>query len=365
MNTAQLLHALNLAAPALQSKEFIPVLTHFCFDKDSVFAYDDKAAVVVFEKNDLHCAVPGKVLLEMLRGAGSEIELVQHLKHSELIIQDGSSTVRLSTLGSESFTFKLKDLNGDGQALLDTITLPTANALELAASLANAEAVRPGLIGVSFVSSNKSLTLYSTDNETATSIALPIRTGATLTGIIPQDSCILIAKTFKEMDKMEGLEVAELNLVGANAVATFVHTTLPTVVVATKLIPAKMEDFPGIIAKSTEGVSWFPLPSQLVAAAKQAVALTKKDQDKAMQLILRSGSLGIAAKGRFGEFGTNIDIESLEVDEEETYSVEPRLVVRALDWAAEFGLGSKALAFRGDIGENIKVTHVISRKVVR
>ena len=83
-----------------------------------------------------------------------------------------------------------------------------------------------------------------------------------------------------------------------------------------------------------------------------------------MQLILRNGSLGITAKGQLGELGANVVMEDLEVDEEETYSVDPDLVLRSLGWASEIGLGSKALAFRGELGEGAKITHVISRKVV-
>jgi len=355
METASLIRILKLASPALHVRDFVPVLTHLCFTPSHVFAFNDKTAVVVEHETGLHCAVPGKVLLDIIGGCSAEIALEQ--KDAEVVIKDKGSTVRLPILQPETFVFDPEQFND--AVLLCTLTPEIVTALELAAGTSNEESIRANLTGVTFTpADDEYLCLYSTNNVTCTSILVPVKFKTKKgghTGILSKDACELITKTYRDLgDECKG---AQLLLGDGYAVAVL----SPTVRVIAKLIVAEPADFDKIMDENSEGAEWTECPEALFEAAKRAAILTATDPEKVLSLEPQSGFLLVRAKGRLGEMETKIKAKGIV--EGAQFSIDPDMLARAQPWAAEIGLGGRALLLRGALGDaDMSIEYMIARR---
>lgn len=332
------------------------MLTHLCFTPSHVLAFNDKTAIIADADTELHCAVPGKVLLDMLEGCGAEIALEQ--KDAELVIKDKGSTIRLPILQPDAFVFDPDQF--DKAAPLCSLTPELIVGLELAASYSNLESIRANLTGVTFDASESGagafLLLYSTDNVTLTkvSVVADFKTKKRPRGIIPKDACDLIVKTFKDLQSPEG---ATLKLGDGFLLAEIADG----VRVITKLVAAEPADFEKMITENGEGAENIDCPESLFAAAKRASILTATDPDRVLELSSQSGFLSIKAKGRLGELETKIKTKGA-VDGN-PYLVDPDMLARAQPWAAQIGLGAKALILSGALGEgDDSIEYMVARK---
>jgi len=356
METVALIRVLKLVSPALHVRDFVPVLTHLCFTPNHVFAFNDKTAVVVEHETGLHCAVPGKVLLDIIGGCASEITMEQ--KDAEVVIKDKGSTVRLPILQPETFIFDPEQFND--AALLCALTPEIVTALELAAGTSNEkESIRANLTGVTFTpADDEHLCLYSTNNVTCTSVLVPVKFKTKKgghTGILSKDACELIAKTYRDLG--DECEDARLFLGDGYAVAVL----SPTVRVIAKLIVAEPADFDKIMDENSEGVEWAECPEALFEAAKRAAILTATDPEKVLSLEPQSGFLLVRAKGQLGEMETKIKSKGITAGAQ--FSVDPDMLSRAQPWAAEIGLGGRALLLRGALGDaSLSIQYMIARK---
>lgn len=59
--------ALDIAKPALSSKDYVPIFQHFIFDQKTVLAFNDRMAIEVDLESELDCAVPGDLLIQFLK----------------------------------------------------------------------------------------------------------------------------------------------------------------------------------------------------------------------------------------------------------------------------------------------------------
>lgn len=330
------------------------MLTHLCFLPSHVFAFNDKTAVVVEEETGLHCAVPGKVLLDMLEGCGAEISVEQ--KDAEVVIKDKGSTIRLPILQPDAFVF---DPEQFGKATpMCPLTAELISALELAASTSNTESIRANLTGVTFDNDGDAgqLLLYSTDNVTLTKVQVPaaLKSKRRVQGILPKDACDLIAKTYRDL----GEEAAEAHLLLGDG---FVVAQLSDAVrVVAKLVVGEPADFEKMISENSKGAEFTECPESLFSAAKRASILTATDPERALEIITQAGFISVRAKGRLGELDTKIKAKG--ITDGDPYMIDPDMLVRAQPWAAEIGLGARALVLRGALGEDGSVEYMIARK---
>ena len=299
-------------------------------------------------ESDLHCAVPGAALLSILHGCSEAVKLEQ--RGAELVIKDGGTTVKLSALAPDAFAFDPDSVEG-GEVVCELSDAFIA-ALEIAVATSNQESIRPNLTGVTFSFSKGAATLYSTNNVTLTVVQIALKAKA-IEGILPKDTCQLLIKTWKDL----GGEAAGVVTVNKNMLIV----ELGSVRIAAKLIAEELASYAKMLSDNLRDAVFIECPSGLFDAATRALALIASAPNEPMHLsYLAGGFIEARAKGAIGELHAKIKAKG--VPEFDAYALDPEALLIASAWAAELGLGAKALVLKGTVKDSIAVEYLISRK---
>lgn len=158
MERKQLLDTLADVRPALASTSLIQVLTHLCFAKGSVLAYNDQIGISVPCRTEFEGAVPGGTLLSIL-GASRAANAEFKVEDNNVVLRAGGATVRLPLLPPDSFLFKMPaSVKGD--------TLPVSGKDFVAALGGCLRSVSPDTsvpdqLGVTLIPKKGSIDMYS------------------------------------------------------------------------------------------------------------------------------------------------------------------------------------------------------------
>jgi hypothetical protein len=93
---------LKLVQPCVMVTEYAPILVHFCFDGEHVFAYDAVAAIIIDYKSDFHFALRGEVPQKLVKLAGDELDLAQE-DDDTVRFRSGRTEVMLPYLRESDF----------------------------------------------------------------------------------------------------------------------------------------------------------------------------------------------------------------------------------------------------------------------
>lgn len=171
MERSEITRILKKLEPALATKDLIQVFACFCLDGEQATAYDGVVALSHPLNIGLKGAVRGKVLLSFL-GACRAKELKIETGDGSTIVKAGRSKLDTPVLPEEDFIFKFPG---------------TKNAVEFSANEAFMKALSKSLIslgrdpthrfrlGVTVVFKKNKLTMYSSDNRTATRIHVKLK----------------------------------------------------------------------------------------------------------------------------------------------------------------------------------------------
>lgn len=162
MNRLDLVEKLDQARPFLLAQDFIPILTHFCFDKDHISAYNDVAGLQLSLDTELNCAVPGNLLLKMLGTMTDETVRVEAEGENILKLKTGKTDLKLPVLTTNEFVFELPDLKG---VPCVTITQDFLRGLRKCLISIGKDPSHPETTGVTWVIKKKKVSIYSTDNK--------------------------------------------------------------------------------------------------------------------------------------------------------------------------------------------------------
>jgi len=162
MNKKDLSVKLNHAKPFLISQDFIPILTHFCFDNDSVVAYNDIAGISISMESELNCAVPGSLLLKMLGTMTAETVRVEMPNDRNINLLSGKTKLRLPILSPEEFVFDIPNTDD-----LKSIQIPKEFLVGLKKCLTSVgiDPSHPEQTGITWSLEKDRMTIFSTDNK--------------------------------------------------------------------------------------------------------------------------------------------------------------------------------------------------------
>lgn len=161
----QLVDDLSLVKPALGRGAFVPVLSHFCFDGETVTAYDDVVAITVRCRVPVECAVPADLMLKMLASFKSN-DVRMDLENSNLVMICGDSKVKFPALSPDSFIFKRGDaFKGKSNFSID-VDSDFISGIQSCLVSVGADPAHPEQLGVTILSGEEVVGMYSTDNLT-------------------------------------------------------------------------------------------------------------------------------------------------------------------------------------------------------
>lgn len=199
-----ILTALKLCNPALSSGDFIPILTHFCFDEDRVFAYDDSTAVVVNKDYGVVGGVRGKVLLDLLSGIeGKEYSLSS--AEESLVFKAGVIEASLPTLSKDDFLFSMPEDLPSEEIMVSSDFF---SRLEWAAGVSSVTAFLPQEKGVTFDVGGGSICLFSNENRTTISKSMcstSTKKRKRVRTVLSRPSCECLSKVLKQSGASQAL----------------------------------------------------------------------------------------------------------------------------------------------------------------
>lgn len=317
MKTTSLIKALNLAKPSLGTPDTIPVLAHFCFDNDVVYAYNDITAIVVEERTGLSCALLGDTLIGLLEASSDEdIEIKLDSKAQTANIKFSSGIAKIPTLPPSEFVFQFPD----GETSFDLpLTEGVIKALETCLISVSTDSLKPEFAGITLDVNKTGAMLYSSDNITASRYVLEKKIGRkTVSVVIPTAACQHLIKLFSVC----GAEDAKLSVGDGFATATFCGATL-----ITKLLTANAESFNKIFSEHTNNTKLFDLPEGLGMEIAKAKVVLNRDQVKECFIEFAKNKVSINATGTLGKINTSLAAKGSGSG---TVNVSPESVARVL-----------------------------------
>ncbi len=348
MKRDDLLFALNAAKASLVGVDFIPILSHFCFTPEQVYAYDDISAVFVDFETGIEGAVKGDLLLGVLQTCGEDVELKQ--KGSTLEINTPNGTMKLPVLDSKEFMFKMPDMPNQREY---PFTEDLRTALELCAATVGRDPRRPEFIGITIMHGKEpnSFLLYSTDNVTLSRCVVGKPKGIEQRFVLPKST----AEQALTLVKLQKGDAGDPVMVLDDTVAVFLIDARWPITVVGKLLGYKGTDFDDIIAKNAPKEGYFEMPEDVLNAVRRSIVVASKSAEKLVTLATDGKKLSLHTKSDLAEASANYTLNKSVP--EATATVDAEALLRALLMVNEAAVSERGVTLRSDF-----YTHIISAK---
>lgn len=226
----ELVAKLELVAPALSTNDLVPILTHFCFNGDEVFAFNEQIGICAPCKTEFEGAVPGRTLLELLKASRAKEVTFDIGKGGELVVRAASSRLKLPLLPVDRFVWKpptLSDAVGIG---IDTKKF--MRGVSCCMRSVSIDTSIPDQLGVTMMVEGKSLLMYSTDSSTLSHARVELKKASDFKRVILSGSFCTQMLALADRDKPLHLEIRKDHalMAGSHGVVLFgslIHSPKP------------------------------------------------------------------------------------------------------------------------------------------
>lgn len=349
MNRASLLAALRIAAPALgDDTGAMPALSHFCFEDDTFYAWNDLVAVIVSYKTGLNVGLHGATLLGVLGATRAETVELKPSKDGETYQLVGGGNVKLPALPPDQFMFNLPD---DPPNSTVSLTQDIKQALEVCLISVSDDSLKPEYSGVTLLIDKTETVFYSTDNVSATRVRppaakVPGRVKAAM--VLPKPAADLLLKLFPSEGSPKmwvGEKVAIVEFGGD-----------PEVTMVTKLLGAPSTKLADVFDKHVPK-TFAKIPEGFGAEIEKAKVLCARDSLKELHINVSKEQVNLGVlHATLGKMHSHLKVEGIPDGE---IVVNPELVARILPFVSMFAVNSEAsLVFAG--GAKDATVHIVS-----
>lgn len=195
-NRAELLETLDVAKLAIDSREFIPILSHFCFNKKYVTTYNDRIGIRIALKTNFSVALQAETLLKLVNSVSSEVVQVGFADKS-VYFKSGAVRkgvrARLPYMNEEDFFFKWPNMKRLDLQKLDAGTAETFfRGLQLCLSSVGEQ--DPTQMGVTLTSKKGGMLLHSTNTKSISRFFFKNSVTSFKDDILPTDFCKALIK---------------------------------------------------------------------------------------------------------------------------------------------------------------------------
>lgn len=201
MNRADLVQKLELTGRALASHNLVPMFQCFCFDGETVSAYDDSLGIVVPCKTPQPFALNGSTLLGLLKNSHSEEVEFSLEDKSEVSIKSDKSRFKMPYFGSDDFLFKHPDAEWVTRLSINEDLLRGVDACLLTSSR---DMAQPKLLGVNLTAYQKGMALYSCDGDAITRYVIGGKATKGANFLLPNAFCEALLQITKETKTAKG-----------------------------------------------------------------------------------------------------------------------------------------------------------------
>jgi len=362
MNKQDLIEKLNHTKPFLMSQDFIPILTHFCFDEKHVSAYNDVAGISISMESELNCAVPGQLLLKMLGTIGAETVRVEMPTEGTIKLISGKTNVKLPALSADEFVFELPDISD-----VPTVRIPKEFLIGLSKCLVSVgqDPSHPEQTGVAWAIEKGKLSIYSTNNRSISKYCLEqegigfLEDQEELKVIIPAFFCeevVALADVYAVNDDFIDLYVQDITKGSKFVVAILgAHGSCK---IFTRLINGEFMDFEGVIERMLDGAdsdSFVDAPEDLAPTLERASLLLSITDNNTSEINVKEDKVTILSESSFGRALDVVEFPKPLGDFR--FDVDPVLVQNGFKVANKIALLPKLIVLTTD---SKNFTHLIS-----
>lgn len=349
-----ILTALKLCSPALSSGDFIPILTHFCFDEDRVFAYDDSTAVIVNKDYGVVGGVRGKVLLDLLSGVeGKDYSLGSD--KDNLVLKAGVIEASLPTLGKEEFLFSMpEDLPSD-EIMVSSDFL---SRLEWTSGVSSVTAFLPQEKGVTFDVGGGSICLFSNENRTTISKSMcgvGTKKRKRVRTVLSKSSCDCLSKVVKQSGAAQALLYVNESWV----VAEMEVEEVLVQVICHSVPVTEFVDYDSLIKKAEgeETIGYSDIPEDFFSLLSTSVCVMGGSEDAQLSIKMEKRSQtkkqekwALLAEGIHGKAKSDITFDA-GCSALEEFCVDPYKILKVKDVATRIKFSSEALCVGSSDGD--------------
>ncbi len=328
MKRTDLLDALKLAAPALgDDGAALPALSHFCFEDEQFYAFNDVVAVIVGYPTGLQFGLHGATLLGVL--VASRADDIEFKVKGAVVTITGAGRIELPVLNAEDFVFALPDEEPIMSAVLGT---DIRNAIEMCLISVAEDSLRPEFNGVTLRIGKGGTVLFSTDNSTLTraepkGAKVPPRKESAL--VLPKVAADLILKLLPA-DGAVKMHIGE-------KLAIVEFGGKPEVTLITKLLGTPSTKLDDVFKKHAGGEAC-ALPEGLAAEIAKARVLTSHDSLKECTLVAEKGTLTVSVDATLGKMKSVLKLADKKLEGQ--VCVNPDFVARVLPYVSMMQLNT-------------------------
>jgi DNA polymerase III sliding clamp (beta) subunit (PCNA family) len=343
---SELLAKIQLVRPALSAQKHVPILSHVCFTGEDLYAFDDIAFAQEPFETDFAGAVPGEMLLQVLRAypATAEVALSKKKAGLELAVKGRKTSTKLPMLEVDQFLFDSERYDAAKKCLKFTEGLQ--NKLKRVLLGVGDSGHRVSMTGVVVTPEG---TLWSTDNVTLTVLEEAHAGFKNKPFVLPKRLVEMLVAVELDDDDWT-LHVSHGNYASLR--------TADTLVLAHSLAEGDPEEYGEVLdsvyGPGNESAS---LPEDFGGTVNRALAITRDDSRKVIRLASDGKGLHVSAESTQGvpaRIDDEFDVKGLTKVE---CTVPAEAVSRALrHFGSVMGMAERALGFFAEDG----VEHYIS-----
>lgn len=342
LNRQELVDALDVAKLAVDTRDFIPILSHFCFNRKHVTAYNDFIGIKVAFPSKLNLALQAQTLMRLLNSVTEEEIYIGEAKKTVFFRVGPKSRpkvrARLPYLGSEDFFFRFPSMRSlTGVELTEAQAEKFFKGLRLCLNSVGDQ--MPNQMGIT-LHEKKRLYMYSTNNKAISKYHMvPIgNEGTTSPIILPTLFCQALLKG----ESVYGTEGCKFTVGKDFAVMQFGDECS----MYGKLVNNKDPlDFEKVISQHTKG--WKDgkqkVPEGFHELFDRALLMLGNELHKVVEVKAERQTVTVEGQSSLGgvkssaDFGRELGYKEVIIDAE--------LVKKAADTCSEFFMGDGALVF--------------------
>lgn len=320
------LGALKQVDSARSSQDFIPILTHFCFDGKNLTAFNDKIAIQTKFATEFKGGLPGTVskLVGSYSTESIELNPIQG-KDSELEFKSGKNKLKLPLLPTSQFLYTPPNLENSHQI---KITPQFKGAVESCMVSVGTDPTHPEQLGC-FLEYGKKVTVYSTDNQSISRATTDCTCEDEGNVLLPTEFC---QELISLMGSFKGSEFSLY--IGEG----FVVVEGGGVHISSKVLDragTRILDFDRIvdsIMKKLDAPQ--PIPDDMLPITERSLILLERSIDKCCTVDIKGNSIQFTTETPDGESRDWSELAT-EVGKDMVFKVDPRLLKRALEKCTE------------------------------
>jgi DNA polymerase III sliding clamp (beta) subunit (PCNA family) len=349
VNRAKLLSVLNLVKPAIAAKDYVPILTHFMFDGESVTAYNDILAINLECDVKIQGCIPADLLIKSLNSIKTEeVSLLRHDNH--VMLTSGKTKIKLPVLQSADFPTTLSSKS----KLISTlkVTDKMLEGIQKCLMAVGVDFNHPAQMGVTLdpAFSRTECALYSTDNVTISRYVF------TSNGTIGSNAHMIMPTMFCQqlvaLSKRYGS--AEIETYAGALVARF---GCEAILFTKTLVDMQPMPFDTIIGKyaDEDKLKLINTPDIFHESFERAVLVQENELSKSTDVIIENGKLLLESQSNKGEVADEMQYAGDSMH----FTIDPSLVKRVASMADKIAILRRVMVF---MDKDQNYLHLIAHK---